>query len=201
MSVEEDDGVHLYICGACNNLIFLEKLPEFRARHTLAVALDRPSTCQGRKLLKLKGYHHKWLRPGLKPIIQLVESMIRRMITVNRKSKKSDQYSGEFYTLGSHPSPNTVHGFPSASPHLSVCVCVCVLCVCVCVCARMYVCMCVWAQSGSVNYPQVHKHVLISLESIVGIHVPSNTRVHKCVLETLKIRLVIHNRILGYKFC
>ena len=68
-------------------------------------------------------------------------------------------------------------------------------------------CMCVWAQSGSVNHPQVHKHVLISLESIVGIHVPSNTRVHKCVLETLKIRLVIHhiwillNRILGYKFC
>ena len=41
MSVEEDDGVHLYICGACNNFIFLEKLPEFRARHTLAVALDR----------------------------------------------------------------------------------------------------------------------------------------------------------------
>ena len=41
------------------------------------------------------------------------------------------------------------------------------------------------------DHAQVHKYVLISLESEVGIDVPSNIRVHKRVLGTLKIMLVI----------
>ena len=53
-------------------------------------------------------------------------------------------------------------------------------------------CMCMYGYKlGSADHAQVHKHVLISLESIVGIDVPSKIRVHKRVLGTLKIMLVI----------
>ena len=51
--------------------------------------------------------------------------------------------------------------------YIRLCVCVCV-CTCVCMCVPVCACVCEYTQG-----------VLI-------IHVSSNTRVHKCVLETLK---------------